>query len=176
MTLDSAAAEFLADSGDRIHLDYSPHGGEHSAENQIPFVQSLFPNAGLVVALAGDHDGGTLDDLVAALGKLADKRSMLVISSSDMLHDADYDLVSRTDHETLKKVSSLDHGAIADEWSPHRQTFCGLIPVLAAMRFAESRGCNEGVVLHYCNSGDIDPSGRGTWVVGYGAAVFSVRG
>jgi AmmeMemoRadiSam system protein B len=174
MALDSSAAELLAAAGNRIRLDYGPHCGEHSAENQVPFVQSLFPSAGLVAALVGDHDIQTLRDLVDALGKLAERRSILVVSSSDMLHDADYELVSRTDRETLKKVAAMDYDSLAAEWSPYRQTFCGLIPALAAMRFAASRGCREGTVLHYCNSGDIDPSGRGTWVVGYGAVVFAV--
>jgi len=170
--LDKDAAEILMDGRDAIRFDYRPHRGEHSAENQIPFVQTALPKAKLVVALVGDHGAKTIEQLVAGLDELAGKKKILVVASSDMLHDPDYDLVTRTDKATLKLVESMDYGKLLREWSYDRQTFCGILPVEAVMRFAADQKCLKATVLKYENSGDAHPESRGQWVVGYGAVVF----
>ena len=53
--LDREAALVLTANRNAIKFDYAPHQGEHSAENQVPFVQAALPKAKLVVALMGDH-------------------------------------------------------------------------------------------------------------------------
>lgn len=172
--LDAAAAKRLAERSGRIVLDYAPHAGEHSAENQIPFVQRALPDARLVVALIGDHDAATRTELVAALKDLAGRRRIAVVASTDLLHDPDYDAVARTDAETLKRMVELDAPGLARAWTPSRQVCCGLAPVLTAMEFARGQGCGKGVLLYGRNSGDDFPEGRGQWVVGYGAVAFPV--
>jgi AmmeMemoRadiSam system protein B len=172
--LDREAAELLVSESPRISFNYAPHAGEHSAENEIPFVQEALPNTKIVVGLIGDHDRETVDELVRALGVLSKKKKILVIASSDMLHDPDYSLVTRIDGETLKKVKTMDWDTIREEWRPSKQIFCGIMPVLAAMQFAKSQGCQKGIVLNYRNSGDDFPDSRGQWVVGYASVVFVV--
>jgi AmmeMemoRadiSam system protein B len=172
--LDKAGAAVMASISPRIYFDYSPHAGEHSAENEVPFVQAALPGTPIIVGLVGDHDPRTLDDLVAALDALSRKKSILVIASSDMLHDPDYGLVTRIDKDSLKMVKAMDYRGIRKGWDYSRQTFCGIGPVLAAMRFAELKGCEKGTILIYRNSGDDFPESRGRWVVGYGSAVFAV--
>lgn len=170
--LDQEAAEILLKNRDRIKVDYRPHYGEHSAENQVPFVQEALPGAKIVLALMGDHDRVTVDQLVGALEDLAKTKKIAVVASSDMLHDPDYNLVTRTDKAVLAKVETMDAEALLREWSYDRQIFCGIGPVVVAMRFAAARGCKKGTVLKYENSGDRHPESRGEWVVGYGAVVF----
>jgi AmmeMemoRadiSam system protein B len=172
--LDRESGAALAAGDARIYFDYTPHGGEHSAENQIPFVQAALPEAKLVVGIIGDHDPRTIDALAAALTHLAREKEILVVASTDLLHDPDYDKVSRTDRATLKQIESMDVEALERDWSYARQVCCGIGPVLATMKFAGSRGCDRGTVLHYRNSGDDFPDSRGNWVVGYGAVVFTV--
>jgi len=172
--LDREAGAFLAEQSKRIRFDYSPHAGEHSAENEIPFAQVACPGTPLVVGLMGDHDMETIGDTVAALVALGKKKDIVVIASTDMLHDADYDLVTRTDKATLEKVKAMDHEGLMKEWSGRKQTFCGICPVLTVIRYAEALGCKQATVLHYRNSGDDYPESRGNWVVGYGAVVFAV--
>ena len=171
--LDKEAAEILVAESPRIYFDYRPHVGEHSAENEIPFVQRALPETKVVIGLIGDHDPRTLDDLVKALATLSKKKKILVIASSDMLHDPNYDLVSKTDRETLEKVRLMDYAGIRKDWDYSRQILCGIAPVVAVMRFAELKGCKEGTVLQYRNSGDDFPESRGRWVVGYGSVVFA---
>ncbi len=172
--LDQTAIEMLTTGRERLFIDYAPHEMEHSAENEIPFVQAAFPNAKLVVALTGDHEDRSLNELVQALSALAETKRILVVASTDMLHADDYELVSSTDRQTLERVAAMDIMAIGKTWSPQNQIFCGIMPVLAAMRFAEAQGCRQSTVLYYRNSGDEDPISRGHWVVGYGSVVFAV--
>ena len=170
--LDRGAAKIMMANRDTIKLDYRPHQGEHSAENQIPFVQAALPKAKLVVALIGDHNPKTLAQFADGLADLAGQKRILVVASSDMLHDPDYDLVGRTDKATLKIVAAMDDQKLLQEWNYDRQVFCGLAPVVVVMRFAAGQGCKNGTVLKYENSGDMHPESRGQWVVGYGAVVF----
>jgi len=172
--LDVEAGNMLADHSARIHFDYAPHRGEHSAENEIPFLQAALPDAKIVAGLLGDHDKHTMDDLVSVLEALAKRKSILVVASTDLLHDPDYDLVTRTDKETLEQMAETDYEGILKRWSGSTQVCCGVGPVTAVMRFAESQGCRRGEVLHYRNSGDDFPESRGSWVVGYGAVVFAL--
>ncbi len=170
--LDTEAAGIILKSSPAIRMDYRPHNGEHSAENEVPFVQVALPDARLVVGLLGDHDPETIDSLVAALAELASKKRILVIASSDMLHDPDYDLVTRIDKKTLQLVAAMDTKGLLAQWSARHQIFCGMAPVAVAMGFARDQGCKEGKVLYYRNSGDDFPESRGQWVVGYGSVVF----
>jgi AmmeMemoRadiSam system protein B len=170
--LDVGAAQAMC-RGKTIRMAWAPHNGEHSAENEIPFVQHVFPGIPLVVAILGDHDPATLNALVDALVELrsAGKR-FYVVASSDMLHDANWNLVSATDAETLAIAETLDDAAVLARWSYDRQVFCGIGPVVALMRLARRCGASRGMVLRYRNSGDDHPESRGDWVVGYGAVAF----
>ncbi len=172
--LDTEAAKMLAGASHRIFFNYGPHRGEHSAENEIPFVQAALPHAKMVVALMGDHDPETLDALVGALEALSRKTRLLVVASTDMLHDPSYDLVTKTDEKTLKKLAAMDCEGLEKTWGYDKQILCGIGPVLAVMKFAKGKGGKKGSVLYYRNSGDDFPKSRGQWVVGYGAAVFAV--
>lgn len=171
--LDKEAAEILMKGRDVISCNYTPHRGEHSAENEIPFAQVALPKAKLVVALMGDHSDKSIGQLVEGLTELAKSKKILVAASADMLHDPDYDLVTRTDKATLKIVEAMDDKKLLGEWGPDRQVFCGIAPVAVTMRFAAGQGCKQGTTLKYENSGDKHPEGRGQWVVGYGAVVFT---
>jgi len=173
MKLDRSTADLLIKANERIRYDYAPHNGEHSAENQIPFLQTIAPGVPLVVGLIGDHDAQTISGLAGALKDLSGKKKICVIASTDMLHDADYGLVTKTDKATLKLMENLDYKALAGGWSPARQTCCGIAPVLTVMMLAELSGIKKADVLYYRNSGDDYPESRGDWVVGYGAVVFA---
>ena len=175
-SLDQEAAALMAATSARIRLDYKPHYGEHSAENQVPFVQAVLPNARLVIGLIGDHDPQTIKDMASALNALAQKKKIAVLASSDMLHDPDYKLVTQTDRQSLKILAAMQSGKILEDWSYRHQTFCGVAAVVVAMNFARAQGCQEGTVLYYRNSGDYFPESRGQWVVGYGAVVFAAPG
>jgi len=158
----------------RVLAVLSPHAGEHSAENQIPFVQAVLPGARLVVGLIGDRDPRTIEETALALKALAQIRRIAVVGSTDLLHDPDYDRVARTDRGTLEKIVALDARGLEKSWDFSQQVCCGIAPVLTVMRYVREMGCDKGKLLSYRNSGDDDLASRGTWVVGYGAVAFAV--
>ncbi len=173
-TVDTAATARMAKGRSRIVLDSRPHRGEHSAENEIPFVQAALPDTPIVVGIIGDHDARTREELLEALEDLSTTHKVLVIASTDLLHDADYDKVTATDRGTLERITALESAGLAESWDYRNQVCCGIGPVLTAMAYARARGCKEGTLLRYRNSGDDHPESRGSWVVGYGAVVFTI--
>ena len=157
-----------------LHARWGPHCGEHSAENEVPFVQHAFPDAALVVVLLGEHRAATVDAVAAVLARVrAAHPRMYIVASSDMLHDSEWDVVRRTDAATLRLVARpADHAQLRRAWHADHQVFCGIGPVLVLMRTAELAGATRGLVLHYENSGDRDPASRHDWVVGYSSVIF----
>jgi hypothetical protein len=137
-------------------------------------VQAALPGAKIVVGLIGDHEEATIGELVDALNKLAARKKIVVMASTDLLHSPDYELVTRTDRRTLAQIVDMKTESLRDSWDYANQVCCGIGPVLAAVKFAAKRGCPSGLLLHYRNSGDDFPDSRGNWVVGYSAVVFAV--
>ena len=170
--IDAEANRVLEESSDLIKEDYRPHYGEHSAENQVPFVQAALPEAKIVVALMGDHDLRTVEQFADALVRLAKKKRILLVASTDLLHDPDYDKVTAADRNTLGLITALKTKELVGSWSGTNQVCCGIMPVVTAMHLAQEQGCSKGTLLHYRNSGDDFPESRGEWVVGYGSVVF----
>jgi AmmeMemoRadiSam system protein B len=170
--LDADALRILTAASPRIVADDRPHNGEHSAENQVPFVQVALPRARLAIGLIGDHEPATIRALADALRELAGRRAIAVVASTDLLHDPDWERVAATDRKTMALIAGLRTDELARSWSFENQVCCGIGPVLAAMTFAAGQGAAQGVILRYRNSGDDFPDSRGEWVVGYGAVAF----
>ncbi len=173
--LDAEATAWLAASTPVFTRDNAPHAGEHSAENQIPFLQRALPGVALVVGLFGEHEDDTVAAAADALAALARGRRIVVVASTDLLHDPDYYLVTRTDRETVRDIAALDAPALAQRWRPEFQVCCGIGPVQTLIRYLRASGGAPGTVLCACNSGDDHPESRGEWVVGYGAVVFGAK-
>lgn len=119
------------------------------------------------------HEPATRKALAQALQQLSARKRIVVVASTDLLHDASYERVCSTDKKTLAKIAALDEAGLKAAWSFAEQVCCGVGPVLTTMRFAKLQGADSGSVLRYRNSGDDHPESRGSWVVGYGAVVFA---
>lgn len=172
-SLDKECLAFFKTHAPRVRADAAPHMAEHSAENLIPFIQSIAPQAALVVALVGHIDKSELENFCKALEMQSQEKSIMVVASTDMLHDPDYDLVTRTDRNTLEMLSNMDLAGLEQAWRYDQQILCGIQPAKVAMRYAQLKGARQGEVLRYRNSGDDHPESRGQWVVGYGSVVFT---
>lgn len=164
-------AHLQQQAGGCVACDTRPHVGEHSVENQIPFVQTVFPEARLLLGLFGDHRAATVERVAQTLADLSRDCDLVVVASSDLLHDPDYAKVRATDVQTLARVAALDWRGLLAEWRPDHQPLCGVAAAATALAHAAIRGCAKGTLLHYRNSGDDFPESRGEWVVGYGAVV-----
>ncbi len=174
--LDRDAIRWLTAQGPVFHASPDPHRGEHSAENQVPFLQRVLPGVPLVMALFGRQDAATVAGALAGLEALGRLRRLVLVASTDLLHHADDRLVARTDADTLECLRAMDAPGLMRRWTPEHQVCCGPGPVQTVMAWSAARGCRAGRVLGYCHSGDIEPACRGHWVVGYGAVAYAVPG
>ena len=172
-------AALIAASPD-CKADKAPHVHEHSIEVQIPFIQTLFPQAKIVPAIVGMADVGLCTRFGAVLAKVLKGKRALIVASSDLSHypsAADAEIVDR---KTLAAVASLDPTALRE--TIQRQMArrirgldtcaCGEAPIMAAMTAAKALGATSGKVVSYAHSGDV-PIGEQERVVGYGAVVFT---
>lgn len=150
------------------------HEGEHSAENEIPFVQAATPGAAMIPALIGDHAAETRTTFAEALHTLSQTRRVVLIASTDLLHAPDFETVSQTDATTLRWMADMDAERLNRAWTPGHQVCCGISGVTVLIAYAALCGCRSGTVLAYTNSGVAFPETRGSWVVGYGSVAYAV--
>jgi AmmeMemoRadiSam system protein B len=176
---DRETANRLTASGDDFVFDESLHIREHSVEVQIPFVQTLFPKAGIVPLVAGAPDAEMCSRAGKTLARVIKDRNALIVASSDLSHYPAYEDAVRADHNTLNAIVKADLNALQSllkkqesEGIPGLSTCaCGAAPIFTAVAAAKELGADQGRLVSYANSGDA-PFGNRSRVVGYGAAAF----
>lgn len=138
----------------------APHAREHSLEVELPFLQTVLGRFELIPLSVGD---ATPEEVAAVIGRLADERTLVVIST-DLSHYLPYDDARRADARTSAAIERLDAGAIG------RDDACGAVPLRGLLVWARARGlaCER---LDLRNSGDT--AGPKERVVGYGAYAFA---
>ncbi len=152
------------------------HIAEHSIEVQLPFIQVLFPKALVVPAIIHPPDYDMCVRFGKALGKVLKNRRALIVISSDLSHYPSYENASKTDHQTLDAIASLDTVRFASTMKeldvPNLATrACGEAAIIAGITAAKSLGARRAFVASYANSGDT-PGGDRSRIVGYGAVVL----
>jgi MEMO1 family protein len=152
------------------------HSKEHSIEVQIPFIQSMFPQASIVPVIIHPPDIDLCTRFGEILAGVLKNRNALIVISSDLSHYPTSVNAMEADRRTLKTISELDTGKIAslmqDLDLPGLDTrACGEAAILAGITAAKRLGATRAVVTGYSNSGEaaIGDSAR---AVGYGAVVL----
>jgi len=133
------------------------HAQEHSLEVQVPFIQTLFPQAKLLPLVVGD---ATPKQVQEVLELFWGKEDTLIAVSSDLSHYHDYRTSQLIDSETSKAIESCNTAAIGPEQA------CGCRPLNGLLKLVEKDG-RQVATLALCNSGDT--AGDKQKVVGYGA-------
>ena len=155
IALDDAAIECLR-RFDPIVMSDEPHRREHGIEVELPFLQTVLGDFGLVPLVTGD---ATADQVAEIFDALWDDDTLVVVSS-DLSHFHDYDTAARLDAATADTIvggrpQDLGEGSA-----------CGRLAIQGLMIAARRRG--HGIsLLDLRNSGDT--SGARDEVVGYGA-------
>lgn len=147
--------------------------GEHSMENQLPFLQRTLPPFKLVAVLIGDETPENSAILAGALAAVLKGRNALVVASSDMSHFWTDEEARRLDAETLAHIRKYDFAGVAallkDDASGRR--LCGHGAVVAVMDAVKRLGADEAHEIVYANSADV--TGDKSRVVGYGAVALT---
>lgn len=133
------------------------HAPEHSLEVQLPFLQTALGQLRIVPVLVGSAN---VDDVVRVIDALWGGPETLIVVSSDLSHDLDYDDARARDAETTRRIEALDADAIGDADA------CGPSALRGLLRAAKRRAMNV-TTLDVRSSGDT--TGDHQRVVGYGA-------
>jgi AmmeMemoRadiSam system protein B/AmmeMemoRadiSam system protein A len=165
--VDVEAARLLARSGG-FRFSAEAHAEEHSVEVQVPWIQKCLPKARIVPVVMGVPSEATTRSMAAALTELAKTKKILVIASTDMSHFLSKTEANALDQETAEMVRTLKTDALARSAQRYDNRLCGIVPVLAALAYAQKEGPAKVDVLKYADSSEAGtPADR---VVGYMAA------
>jgi len=156
--LDRIAIDKIADLPG-VCVSDAAHGGEHSLEVQLPFLQSVLEDFALVPVVVGECD----PQLVAGIiDTLWGGPETLIVVSSDLSHYLPYNLARQVDEKTCSKILTKSSDLSGEE-------ACGAYAVNGLL---SAKHCEpltvEAVDLR--NSGDT--AGDKDRVVGYGAFIL----
>lgn len=155
------------------------HAQEHSVEVQLPFLQTVLPQARIVPVALGELSTEGCRKLGEGLAELLKGRHALLIASSDLAHYPPRDACAQLDKATLALILKGDPAALAAHEAASEHSgqdnvvcaLCGLAPVSVVMTAARLLGATRPVLLHYSNSGQVEPR-TAERSVGYGAVAF----
>jgi AmmeMemoRadiSam system protein B len=137
-----------------------PHEQEPSLEVQLPFVQTLLPNAIIVPLLVGAIE---TEETAEVLEALWDEETLIVVST-DLSHYHEASSAQRVDEATAVAIESLEGLAIGEEQACGHAALRGLLAVTRARKLRATR-------LALRHSGEA--SGDLSEVVGFGAFVVA---
>ena len=159
VAVDQAAAAAIAHLPQVVVSD-AAHAAEHSLEVQLPFLQTVLGDFGLLPLAVGR---ASPEQVAEVLECLWGGDETLFVISSDLSHYLPYAAARATDGDTARHIVALD----AD--IDHQQA-CGATPVNGLLLAARRHGLRARLV-DLRNSGDT--AGDRSRVVGYGAFCFS---
>jgi len=173
MTIDAAFTRELMKSSDFTFIE-NAHIPEHSLEVQIPFVQSVLPDATLVPLVLSNSSLDLMKRCGEAISKSIGllKRKALLVISTDLSHFHDYDDALARDKKFITTLESGDPQLLKKVLDQGFASACGEAPLLAGLYFAHARGSFKVRILKYANSGDT--SGERSRVVGYMAGAIEL--
>ena len=157
--LDGAAIEVIRELP-QVQVADAPHQPEHAIEVELPFLQAVLGEFGLVPLVVGE---ATPDEVAQVLHRLWDGPDTLLLISSDLSHYEPYAQARTHDAATAAAIERLDGARLGP------RDACGHLPIAGLLLEASRRGMSA-VRLDLRNSGDT--AGAKDQVVGYGAWAF----
>lgn len=144
------------------------HAEEHSVEMQVPFVQTVLPEAKIVPIVMGDPSKKTISSLAGAFVKTLKDKKVLVVASTDLSHFYSKAKANKVDMGTLALVESLDTDTLIKKMERRENIMCGGGPVAAVLLYAKKMENPKVKVLKHADSSLV--GGDEARVVGYMAA------
>lgn len=157
-------AEYVSD-------DPSAHSMEHSIEVEVPFIQTIDPEARIVPVMMCRQDPEEAERLAAALRSACRGRDVVYVASSDLVHYVPKRYADVVDAHFLETVSRIDPEAVFQEVAELRLSVCGFGPIATAMLASEPTRIDILAQTDSYESLGMDEES----VVGYGAAAMYRR-
>lgn len=167
--IDSVLAQKIAmDSG----FGYNPsaHRAEHSIEVQVPFIQTVLPQAKIVPILMGPPTREAVSTLANSLVRILNGSKALVVVSTDLSHYYPKSKANSIDAQTIALFQSFDHEALLEKLQQGENIMCGGGGIVSSLLYAKQRGSASVDVLQYADSSMT--CGPSSEVVGYMAAAL----
>ena len=161
----------VADGCADVTYSNVPFAREHCLEVQLPFVQTLFPEARIAPFIFCQHDAGAAARFGKALAEAvaAEGSDVVTVATCDLSHYHPYDEAVKLDRAFIRTFERFDELAIFVGQNAGEFEIDAPGVVAAAFWYAKALGATEAVALEYKNSGDVTGDASGV-VVGYVAA------
>jgi len=169
--VDVGLAKAIEKADPDVHFTTKGHGGEHSLEIELPFLQRTVPNLKIVPLVIADRSLSTCQKLARAIKEAVGSRKVLLVASSDLYHGYSYEDCVQSDNQTLEHVETLDAEGLCKGLESGKYMACGGGPITVAIMAAKLMGATEAKILKQTNSNDVMGE-RGGYVVGYGAVAI----
>jgi len=188
-TVDEQLAQAVLDAGGsccRVNPD--AHDNEHSIEVQLPFIQVVAPEAGIVPI--GVPPSPLAIDIGRAVAEAAGDRAdeIAIIASTDLSHHGGHfpapggrgevgeQWTREKDRRIIDLALAMDTKGVLPETSKHMNA-CGAGALTAAIAACEALGAKKGICLGYTNSYVVTheqyPHELDDTTVGYASIVFA---
>ena len=113
----------------------------------------------------------TAKDIGLAIVKIAEKKKVMIIGSSDFTHYEQNEFAHEQDMALIEPILKLDVKKFYDVLEDRNVSACGYGAIATTIIACKELGATKGELLKYATSGDI--TGDTSSVVGYGSIVFT---
>jgi MEMO1 family protein len=136
--------------------DAIAHRFEHSLEVHIPFLQILRPDFQFCAICIQTINLPLLEALGHAMARAirSQKKSVLLIASSDMSHYETKDEAASQDHFAIERMLSIDAPGLHRIVLDRDISMCGFAPAVAVLTASRDLGASAGRLIRYTNSGE----------------------
>lgn len=169
--VDSESAEEISQLSKTIEPDYFSHTREHSIEVQIPILQNIFSNFKILPILLVNQSKEVAKDVGLAIAKIARKKNVMIIGSSDFTHYEPNEFAHEQDMALIEPILEMDVDKFYDVLQKRKVSACGYGAIASTIIACKDLGAIKGELLKYATSGDV--TGDMSSVVGYGSIVFT---
>jgi len=171
--VNSRLAGLIIDSDAGFTADEEAHTHEHSLEVQLPFIQTLNPEASIVpvTVMHASKTGCVAMGKAIARAIKAWGKDVLIVVSSDMNHYEPDATTREKDKFAIDEVLALEPGRLLDVAARKGITMCGVMPAAIAITAARELGAEKTRLVSYATSGEA--SGDFAQVVGYAGIIIN---
>ncbi|OGV82608.1 MAG: hypothetical protein A3K18_08175 [Lentisphaerae bacterium RIFOXYA12_64_32] len=165
MEVDVTACRALMAANPLITDRRDAHASEHALEVQLPFVQTVLPDATLVPLVCGKLDAAELKSVAVTLAEALWKPDTLWVISSDFTHYGEgFDYVpfrkdvpkalEELDRGAIDQIVKLDPAGFQEYVGRTGATICGRLPIAVLLAVLEQTGRKcRCELLDYTTSG-----------------------
>ena len=171
--IDDTFSSLLSRHAPLLESDTKAHLYEHSLEVQIPFLQSIRPDVGIVPVCIGFGSYQECEELGKGLALAIREygEEVLIVASSDMTHYEPADQAREKDGLAIREILALNPAGLLEACRSHGITMCGVVPATVMLIAARELGASRARLVRYANSGEVNGDYR--QVVGYAAVTVS---